>query len=380
MQVLIEMMTTEGWLDVMFNGVDAVDPVDGVPQQPIKNNNMVVIIFFVLYMVVGSQFILNLFVGVVMDNFNKLKEASEMGGCFVTDEQRDWMDANKLGMQAALTKKIQSPEGWRAKVYWLVTHSYFDGLITFFIGMNTVAMAIKFDGMDEGFEKFLGDLNIFFAVVFNAEMILKLIALQLQYFDSAWNQFDCFVVIATDAGFVMAALNMGANFSTVATVIRALRIMRIIRLIRSQEDIKIILDTLQIILPQIRNFMTLMFLLLFIYAALGINQFGGVVEGEFLTDKNNFQDVGTAIVYLFRCSTGEDWNKVMWELAQIDDGTGRCIDDQDFEIFTRNENVFRGCGNDFSFIYFFTFLVVLAWLIINLAVSAVIDGLETSAK
>jgi hypothetical protein len=37
-------------------------------------------------MIVGSQFILNLFVGVVMDNFNKLKEQTEMGSSFVTEE------------------------------------------------------------------------------------------------------------------------------------------------------------------------------------------------------------------------------------------------------------------------------------------------------
>ena len=123
-----------------------------------------------------------------------------------------------------------------------------------------------------------------------------------------------------------------------------------------------------------------MFLLLFIYAALGMNQFGGIVEGEFLTEKDNFQNVGTAMIYLFRCSTGEDWNKVMHELSKANDGSGNCIDDQDFEVFTRNEGVYKGCGNEFSFVYFFSFLVILAWLIINLAVAAVIEGLETSSK
>ena len=143
------------------------------------------------------------------------------------------MDANKLGMQTALTKKIEAPPGWRSKVFDFVNHPYFDGFITFFIGMNTLAMAIKFDGMDKSLEKFFEDLNIFFAVVFNAEMILKLTALSMQYFNSAWNQFDCFVVIATDAGFILSAFNSGSDFSTAATVIRAFRIMRIIRLIRS---------------------------------------------------------------------------------------------------------------------------------------------------
>ena len=70
-----------------------------------------------------------------------------------------------------------------------------------------------------------------------------------------------------------------------------------------------------------------MLLLLFIFAALGMNQYGGMVEGEFLTDKNNFKSVGGSIIYLFRASTGEDWNKIMHELSTTMDGTGNCIDD-----------------------------------------------------
>ena len=32
MITLVEMMTTEGWIDVMNNGIDSVDPIDGVMQ------------------------------------------------------------------------------------------------------------------------------------------------------------------------------------------------------------------------------------------------------------------------------------------------------------------------------------------------------------
>jgi len=84
------------------------------------------------------------------------------------------------------------------------------------------------------------------------------------------------VVIGTDAGFVLNLFTSGSSFSTAATVVRAFRIMRIVRLVRKQENIKIILDTLFNIIPQITNFIALMFLLLFIYAALGINLFSTV--------------------------------------------------------------------------------------------------------
>ena len=51
------------------------------------------ILYFVIFMVFGSQFILNLFVGVIMDNFNRIKDKEEMGGLFVTDDQRTWINA-----------------------------------------------------------------------------------------------------------------------------------------------------------------------------------------------------------------------------------------------------------------------------------------------
>ena len=94
---LFEMMSTEGWLDVMHSGVDAVSPVDGVQMNPVTNKTPFMAIYFVIFMIFGSQFILNLFVGVIMDNFNKIKDKEELGSLFVTDEQRSWIDAHKLG-------------------------------------------------------------------------------------------------------------------------------------------------------------------------------------------------------------------------------------------------------------------------------------------
>ena len=74
MMALFQMMTTEGWLSVMYNGIDIV----GKDMQPKRDNYLVYFIYFVAFMVIGSQFIFNLFVGVVIDNFNTIKEQQEM--------------------------------------------------------------------------------------------------------------------------------------------------------------------------------------------------------------------------------------------------------------------------------------------------------------
>lgn len=128
-------------------------------------------------MVFGSQFILNLFVGVIMDNFNKIKDQQEWGSLFVTEDQRAWIDAQRLGLARQLQKKIEAPPGRRGVVFNLVNHSLFEGAIMFFIVCNTIVMASKHDGIDPGVELAFENLNYVFAAIFNAEMFLKLTGL-----------------------------------------------------------------------------------------------------------------------------------------------------------------------------------------------------------
>ena len=49
-RTLFEMMSTEGWIDVMDAGTDSV----GIDMQPKLNNNVGMLFFFVFFMIVGS--------------------------------------------------------------------------------------------------------------------------------------------------------------------------------------------------------------------------------------------------------------------------------------------------------------------------------------
>ena len=44
-----------------------------VNEQPDDESNLGAYVFFVIFIVLGSFFVLNLFVGVIIDNFNSLK-------------------------------------------------------------------------------------------------------------------------------------------------------------------------------------------------------------------------------------------------------------------------------------------------------------------
>lgn len=66
--------STEGWIDMMWLGVDS----RGIKMQPHKDNQLYWSIFYIGFIVVGSFFIMNLFAGVVVDSFNQERE--KIGG------------------------------------------------------------------------------------------------------------------------------------------------------------------------------------------------------------------------------------------------------------------------------------------------------------
>jgi hypothetical protein len=54
----------------MYNGIDST----GINMQPVKNNKVFLSLYFISFIVVGNIFILRLFVGIVIDKFNRLKD------------------------------------------------------------------------------------------------------------------------------------------------------------------------------------------------------------------------------------------------------------------------------------------------------------------
>ena len=230
-------------------------------------------------MIIGSQFIINLFVGVVIDNFTKIKEKEELGGkgVYITDSQQRWLDVRKIMLHKSLLRDVPNPQGYQKSFRVITTSQYFDWFITFCIILNTVAMAVVHLSMTNDFKFMLEMCNYVFAAIFNMEMILKLFAMGKTYFQEGWNWFDCFIVIGTDIGILMNVFNVGASLSSATSVIRGFRIFRIFRLIKSSPEVTLIIQTVVNIMPSITNIMSLMVILIFIFAALGLNLFSTVM-------------------------------------------------------------------------------------------------------
>lgn len=87
-------------------------------KQPIRETNIYMYFYFVFFIIFGSFFTLNLFIGVIIDNFNEQKKKA--GGSlemFMTEDQKKYYNAmKKMGSKKPL-KAIPRP-----RVRFIVQH------------------------------------------------------------------------------------------------------------------------------------------------------------------------------------------------------------------------------------------------------------------
>lgn len=83
MRTCFQMATTSNWAEIMFTSINAYK----IDYQPVKDYNIEWIPFFILFIIFGAFFMLNLFVGVVISTFNREKD--KIGGNhLLTDSQK----------------------------------------------------------------------------------------------------------------------------------------------------------------------------------------------------------------------------------------------------------------------------------------------------
>lgn len=70
---LFVLSSRDGWVNIMYTGLDAV----GVNQQPIVNHNEWRLLYFIAFILLVGFFVLNMFVGVVVENFHRCREEQE---------------------------------------------------------------------------------------------------------------------------------------------------------------------------------------------------------------------------------------------------------------------------------------------------------------
>ena len=97
-------------------------------------------------------------------------------------------------------------------------------------------------------------------------------------------------------------------------VFRIARVARLLRVLQFAKGIRQLLVALIISLPALLNVGTLLFLVIFIYAIIGMSTFGHIKKQKNIDDTVNFETFARSMMLLFRLSTGAGWNDILESL------------------------------------------------------------------
>lgn len=191
-------------------------------------------------------------------------------------------------------------------------------------------------------------------LIFIAEIVIKMAAegsRPLNYFRNGWNVFD----------FSIVAVCLLPSTGAWVTVVRLARILRAVRLITQIPRLQVLVGALLKSLPSMGYVSLLLGLHFYVYAVMGTFLFRG-------NDPGHFGDLGNSMLSLFRVVTLEDWTDVMYSSVH-----GTAVYNAQGPIPVGPEPYAFGY---WGVLYFVSFVVVGAMVMINLFVGVMVTSLS----
>uniref|UniRef100_A0A663M4U5 Sodium channel protein n=1 Tax=Athene cunicularia TaxID=194338 RepID=A0A663M4U5_ATHCN len=361
--ILYNVSGTFYWTKVKVNfdnvgaGYLALLQVVSCEEQPEWECNLYMYLYFVIFIIFGSFFTLNLFIGVIIDNFNQQKKKISGQDIFMTEEQKKYYNAmKKLG-----SKKPQKPiprplNKYQGFIFDVVSKQAFDVSIMILICLNMVTMMVETDDQSQEKVNILYKINMLFVAIFTGECIIKMLALRHYYFTNGWNIFDFVVVILSIVGTVLSDIIQKYFFSpTLFRVIRLARIGRILRLIRGAKGIRTLLFALMMSLPALFNIGLLLFL-------------------HGIDDMFNFQTFANSMLCLFQITTSAGWDGLLNPILN----TGPPYCDPNLP----NANGSKGdCGSPaVGILFFVTYIIISFLIVVNMYIAIILENFSVATE
>ena len=178
-------------------------------------------------------------------------------------------------------------------------------------------------------------LDIFITVFFLFELSIRFVTDddKKHFFKKGWNIFDSLVVVIS---------LIPIDDSEMALLARLVRVFRVLRMVSVIPELRILINSLVKALPQLGYVVLLMFIIFYIYAAVGSFLFAEI-------DPSLWSDIAISMLTLFRIMTFEDWTDVMYATLEV---------------------------YSWSWIYYLTFIFFTAFAFLNMVIGIVVNVME----
>ena len=188
------------------------------------------------WILTGALFIGNLFVGVVIDNFDKLR-ADERGRGQLTKSQMDWVAVqNKvIAIRAVRRPPRPTSSDTRMRLYDRLMSDRFENAVTVAIALNVLVLAtthwVAPGGWTDGERAAamaVGVINTIFSALWLVEALLKMYGFGARcYLSFNWNRFDFFLVLCGISEVLINGITIATGTYEVEWVVELTMVLRL---------------------------------------------------------------------------------------------------------------------------------------------------------
>ena len=207
----------------------------------------------------------------------------------------------------------------------------FQGIVITVILLSALLIGAKTHNLSSNIVAILLLLDVVVTVFFAIEISIRFLACPQKktFFKNGWNVFDTIIVVGS-------LIPSGGSSVLLA---RLLRVFRVLRLVSMVPELRLLINALLKAIPRMGYIALLMFVIFYIYAAIGSMYFSSINEVL-------WGDVSISMLTLFRVATFEDWTDVMYETMAV---------------------------HPLSWIYYLTFIFLTAFIFLNMMVGTVLE-------
>lgn len=234
-----------------------------------------------------------------------------------------------------------NPASSFAQLKRIESSKVFQTVVIAIIILSALTIGAKTYDLPPLVEQSLSVMDNAITLFFLVEILFRFAAcpLKRRFLMDGWNLFDTIVVIGS---------LIPLDNSEAVLLGRLLRVFRVLRLVSVVPELRFLINSLLKAIPRMGYIALLMFIIFYIYAAMGSMFFASV-------DEVLWGDVAIAMLTLFRVATFEDWTDVMYATME------------DYPM---------------SWLYYLTFIFLTAFVFLNMMIGAILEVMseEQNAK
>ncbi|KAM3537422.1 hypothetical protein ARSEF1564_009656 [Beauveria bassiana] len=357
---LYQIVSQEGWTDVSF-AAQAITGRGLQPQDLAAQGNAM---FFVVFNLLATVFILTLFISVFMRNYTE-----QTGVAFLTAEQRSWLELKKLLRRISPSKSSYNDKGkeWKRWCHKraIEKRGKWYQMITVVLVLHLVLLIAEFNSEPRWWARTREFVSLLFILIYMSNIAIRIFGLGWSRFrKSSW---DLYALIVVFGAFIatLSLLIASTRGQAYEQLYKTFLVAIILLLIPRNDALDQLFKTAAASLTVISNLLATWLVLFLVFAiamtqAFSLTRFGGQETSDL-----NFRTVPNALILLFRMSLGEGWNEIMEDYAGIEPPL--CVKDSTF--FDSD------CGSKpWARILFVGWNIISMYIFVNLFVSLIYES------